>query len=405
MQIQNYARLCLVAYSTGSVTSFLTGALRVSERPAAAATSPLKMASVSSPASVSTGWKVVPSIQHIVDDYDVFLLDMWGVMHDGIKPYDGVLDVVQRLCQDHNKQLIIVSNSSKRKENSVKMLAKLGFNTTNFAKIVTSGEVAYQLLRYLATEDSGRDASSWVPKTIPKPLLDLKASPNSRNVFCFGTGEGDQEYLEASGWILADSIANADLIVARGTFVIQDANTLVHKTTDGETAYFEAYHKTLQDAAQRGIPMIVSNPDKIRPDADKSPMPGAIGITYEELLKKNNLAAGDLVVYLGKPFADVYQISLQEYPGKRACMVGDALETDITGAQGAGIDSVWVVLKGVHDDEVAAKTSTTINAENKLERLESGCRQVANEFNLRSEETYAKGQSISPRFVVPYFKW
>jgi ribonucleotide monophosphatase NagD (HAD superfamily) len=150
--------------------------------------------------------------------------------------------------------------------------------------------------------------------------------------------------------------------------------------------------------------MMVCNPDKIRPDADKSPMPGTIGVTYEELLKQKNdtTKQSDLVLYLGKPFADVYEIALQDYPGKRACMVGDALETDVTGAQAVGIDSIWVVKNGVHNDDVAAKASTS---NDELEVLESGCRQVVKEFNRRSEETYAKGQQLTPTIVIPYFSW
>ena len=52
---------------------------------------------------------------------------MWGVMHDGTTTYEGVLDVVQKLKQQ-GKDLIILSNSSKRQDNSIKMLKKLGFD-------------------------------------------------------------------------------------------------------------------------------------------------------------------------------------------------------------------------------------------------------------------------------------
>ena len=63
------------------------------------------------------------SSQEILDQYDTFLLDMWGVMHDGSKPYEGVLETVKEL-KNLGKKLIILSNSSKRKENSHKMLGK-----------------------------------------------------------------------------------------------------------------------------------------------------------------------------------------------------------------------------------------------------------------------------------------
>jgi ribonucleotide monophosphatase NagD (HAD superfamily) len=51
--------------------------------------------------------------------------DMWGVMHDGARPYDGVLDAVDQLIQA-NKKLTILSNSSKRLDHSIRMLKRLG---------------------------------------------------------------------------------------------------------------------------------------------------------------------------------------------------------------------------------------------------------------------------------------
>jgi beta-phosphoglucomutase-like phosphatase (HAD superfamily) len=66
------------------------------------------------------------SSPEILDKYDTFLLDMWGVMHDGSKPYEGVLQTVKEL-KGMGKNLIILSNSSKRRENSHKMLGKREF--------------------------------------------------------------------------------------------------------------------------------------------------------------------------------------------------------------------------------------------------------------------------------------
>lgn len=48
---------------------------------------------------------------------------MWGVMHNGSEPYEGVLEAVKELKRA-GKKMIILSNSSKRKENSHKMLKK-----------------------------------------------------------------------------------------------------------------------------------------------------------------------------------------------------------------------------------------------------------------------------------------
>ena len=53
---------------------------------------------------------------------------MWGVMHNGSEPYEGVLEAVKELKRA-GKKMIILSNSSKRKENSHKMLKKRKFSS------------------------------------------------------------------------------------------------------------------------------------------------------------------------------------------------------------------------------------------------------------------------------------
>ncbi|KAL3936647.1 MAG: hypothetical protein SGBAC_008078 [Bacillariaceae sp.] len=336
-------------------------------------------------ASTSTASKteVLSGVRDIVDRYDVFLLDMWGVMHDGEAPYEGVLDVVSKL-KDQGKDLIILSNSSKRQSKSLKMLTKLGFDPSDFSKIITSGEVAYHMLSNTNPDDSPLAPQPW-------DLLEPFADAVKKKVFCFGSGDGDEEYVTSCGWELA-SMEEADLIVARGYFAINDGATIIDKSDDGEEAYLHTLEEQIQKAAKRKIPMVVANPDKIRPDADRTPMPGTIGVAY-----KSELGGEDngIVRYIGKPFADVYEIALRGKDRARVCMVGDALETDITGAVAEGVDSIWVIKDGIHNVDIENTGDGS---------LEVGCEKVVDEFNQR-KDTYAKGQQISPTVILPHFRW
>lgn len=307
-------------------------------------------------------------------------------MHDGKQPYPGVLEVIQKL-KDVGKDLIIVSNSSKRRENSMQMLTKLGFDPTNFAQIITSGEVAYHLLKQSTTSKE----SELAPQ--PWPVLNntVWSDPSRRNVFCFGSGDGDDDYLTSCGWKLSP-MNEADLIVARGTFTIDDGRSVIHKTKDGEEKYWKAFDEQIRMAAERRLPMIVSNPDKIRPDADKSPMPGTIGDAYETALGGDD---AQLVKRIGKPFEDVYEIALRNRERSRACMIGDALETDVTGGVSQGIDSIWVVNDGIHNDNIRRLGEGS---------LIKGCIRELNEFN-QLKDTYAKGKPVSPVSIMPHFRW
>ena len=330
--------------------------------------------------------QVLSGIRDVVDRYDTFLLDMWGVMHDGTTTYEGVLEVVSKLVAA-GKEVKILSNSSKRQDNSIKMLKKLGFDPSNFSQIITSGEVAYHMLSATSPVANALAPQPW------DALLESLSNNNNNNkkVFCFGSGSGDEEYFESCGWTLS-TMEEADLIVARGTFTINDGENVIDKTRDGEEAYFQVYHEQIAKAAKRRIPMIVANPDKVRPDADRSPMPGTIGNAYEEALGDGSEL---LLKYIGKPFSDVYEIALRDQDRSRVCMVGDALETDITGAKLEGIDSIWVIKDGIHNVEIEEKGNGD---------LKVGCEHVLQEFNLM-EDTYAKENVLFPTIVLSHFQW
>ena len=444
-----------------------------------------------------TPFRIIEGLRDIVDQYDVFLLDMWGVMHDGTIAYDGVEEVVQRLHEYNKnmnnnkntntnnnqeegqeeerntkkpqKQLIIVSNSSKRRTKSIAMLHTLGFAVEEFEEIITSGEIAHHVLHYLATSSSELSSSSrkWRPQQLSRPFQELrnhnlntKHNTPNKKAFCFGSGENDAEYLHSCGWDLeTQNITHADVIIARGTFVIHydDTHTtpeppaepqsvparVVEKTRDA-AVYWSTYHAVLAQAAACHLPMIVCNPDKVRPDAEASPMPGTIGLAYEQLLQQyqeeeetdteNNsdkTGAASLILYLGKPFRDVYDIALSSLSIEdenndtgidkaRVVMIGDALETDVTGAAMSGIDSVWVIEDGIHKNEVqqaaaaAVPTTSATDTDTDTEDdtssshntdLRVGCEKVLEEINNRSETTYANGRQIAPTYVIPHFRW
>jgi len=189
--------------------------------------------------------RLVEGLKDIVDDYDVFVLDMWGVMHDGFTPYPGVVEAVKKL-KAAGKSLIILSNSSQRQEKSIRNLDGLGFDPLlDFDKIITSGEVAYQLL-------SGElEIESW--GVVQDILAKRKDGNTTPKVFVLGSGTEDESYCQAAGWELAP-VEQADLIVARGTFSVCDGSTAVNKRKD-EEAYVAAVAESLQKAAQRKIPM------------------------------------------------------------------------------------------------------------------------------------------------------
>lgn len=221
------------------------------------------------------------------------------------------------------------------------------------------------------------------------PVLSKIRELGSNKVFVFGSGNEDEEYCTACGWTLAP-LEDADLILARGTFTICDGRTVVEKEED-EEEYVRVLEESLTKAAEKKIPMLVSNPDKVRPDEGLPPMPGATGDAYEALLGDD---AELLVKRIGKPFPEVFQIALKDKDAsKGACMIGDALETDVTGGSAMGLTTVWSINDGIHGPDIK-----------KEESLEEGASAVLGAFNEK-DGTYAKQRVLHPTFVVPHFRW
>lgn len=258
----------------------------------------------------------------------------------------------------------------------------------DFDNIITSGDVSHSLLQNNA---GSLGCSNW-------DVLTTLIEEKKQNVFVFGSGDEDEAYCTSAGWTLT-SIEEAHLIVARGTFTINDGTTVVSKKED-EMEYWRVMEESLYKASQRKLPMLVTNPDKVRPDEGLPPMPGAIGDTYERFVWTTHChpvgdmtedKARDYVKRVGKPFREVYDIALgEESNGNRgrALMVGDALETDIVGGSSAGVDALWVVNDGIHGKDVE----------------EAGHGSVLGSFN-DNEFTYAYGKKVSPRYLADHFRW
>ena len=261
----------------------------------------------------------------------------------------------------------------------------VGFDPADFENIITSGDVSHSLLQNNA---HSLGCQNW-------DVLTSMIQQKKQNVFVFGSGDEDEGYCSSAGWTMS-SIEEADLIVSRGTFTINDGTTIISKK-ENEAEYWKVMEESMFKAAQRKLPMLVANPDKVRPDEGLPPMPGAIGDTYERFVwtchcppegDMTEEKAREYVKRIGKPFREVYDIALGDGDRSRAIMIGDALETDVVGGGTAGVDSLWVVNDGIHGADVARK----------------GADGVLETFN-GNFDSYAYGKKVTPRYVTGHFRW
>ena len=321
---------------------------------------------------------VHPGLEQLADEYDAFLIDQWGVMHDGTNAYPKAVECMKRLAAK-GKKIVLLSNSSRRKGNSMAKLDKMGFDSSTIVDLVTSGEMGW---RGLASDSVARSA----------PFDQIQGN----KVFVFGNGEEDEEYVTTAGLEFA-TIEEADFILARGMFTMHDNEDVLFRDGENKVAYWESEAtRSLQIATQTQKPMLVTNPDFVRPDGNDSPMPGKLAQSYEMMLAAG-YCSKKRVFYVGKPHSLVYEEAFRllahENGGvavdkRRICGVGDSLLHDIEGARRAGIDSIFIA-NGIHAQALGMRQGVPDQP-----------------IDMSSLETLRKDLlARSPTHVVPHFQW
>src|SRR5688572_20843318 len=85
------------------------------------------------------------SVSEFADKYDGFILDIWGVIHDGHETYPGVVYCMKKLAE-MKKEIVFLSNAPRRADKVAEVLAKFGITRDLYKEVLSSGEVAYRLL-------------------------------------------------------------------------------------------------------------------------------------------------------------------------------------------------------------------------------------------------------------------
>lgn len=261
--------------------------------------------------------KVLKGIREIVEKYDGFILDQYGVLHDGQKAFDGVTECLD-LLKKAKKRIIVLSNTSRRSKDMMERFESLGLPGKDlFDGAVTSGEQAFAYI----SENCCSQSCFLVTHHMSLKNVEVPFSTSFR------------------------SIDNADFILVQGVdHFYSPENGFISNTGFGASGTAPQLFDLLQQGVRRGIHMLCSNPDIVsrQPDGSLHYRPGQIAKFYESI--------GGTVVYFGKPFKSHFDecIKMLGCPRDKVVHIGDSLEHDIKGAISAGIDSVFVVDTGIH---------------------------------------------------------
>ncbi|MFQ5775879.1 MAG: TIGR01459 family HAD-type hydrolase [Kiloniellaceae bacterium] len=237
----------------------------------------------------------------LADRYDGFIVDLWGVLHDGARAFPEAVTCLERLRR-HGKRVLILSNAPRRAAAVAARNAELGIAPGLWDAVMSSGEDAW---RHLAER--------------PDPWY------RALGRRCYHLGpERDRGMREGLDYDFVEEIAEADFILNTGAAGGDDT--------------VERYVPLLEQADRLRLPMICANPDlEVVRGGRREICAGAIAARYE--------AMGGAVRYHGKPHPGIYQACFRLLDGvarARLAAIGDALRTDIAGANAVGIDGIFV---------------------------------------------------------------
>ena len=255
----------------------------------------------------------LPGFEPLAQHYQGFILDLWGVIHDGVKPYPGAAECLARI-RALGTPAVLLSNAPRRAHAAQAALRAMGIGDDLYTGILTSGEAAHIALR---------DRTDRWFATLGRRMYHLGPA-RDRNVF---------DTLDLD---VVEHPAQADFVLNTGP------DDLAGPT---EVADWESL---LQSFRRAGLPMVCANPDlEVIRGGVRVICAGALAQRYEEL-------GGD-VRWLGKPDPAIYTpvLAMLGTSPDQTLAVGDALRTDIAGAKSRGIPSCWV-LGGIHAAELGS---------------------------------------------------
>lgn len=246
--------------------------------------------------------RIIGSLAEIATDYDVLFCDLWGCVHNGITAYPAAIAALQEFRRGGG-QICLMTNAPRPAAQVEASFGRLGIPRDAWDVIVTSG-------------DAAQDA--------------MFAGAVGRKVWHLGPAKDDSFFDVPPEWNDAPPIERVPLeeaegIVCTGPF-------------DEDTETPEDYRARLLLSRVEGMKLLCANPDIVVDLGERRIYcAGAIAEFYTDL-------GGDSL-YFGKPHPPIYDLARRKLnlkDGARVLCVGDGINTDIAGAVGEGLDSIFI---------------------------------------------------------------
>ena len=238
-------------------------------------------------------------LKFIADNYDLFYIDLWGVVHNGVELHDKAIITLNKLSE-LNKEFVLLTNAPRPIDTVKVILEKMGMDEKLRNHVFTSGEAS---LSYLGKEHKSQKFFHVGPPRDFDLFKDFKTYKSNK-------------------------IDDCEYLLCTGLFDEHDKDLNFYKDL------LEGYVNKK---------MICTNPDLIVDKGNRRELcAGSVAMVFEKM--------GGEVVYFGKPYPEVYNESTNN-KNKKILSIGDNLNTDIKGANLLNYDSL-LISNGVHKNEI-----------------------------------------------------
>ena len=251
-----------------------------------------------------------------IEDCDTYFLDIYGLLWDGEKFYDGTLDFLKQL-KKNGKKIVLLSNATVLKEDFVKSQLKKGLiEGEHFDDVITSGV-------YFKSE-------------IKKGFFEKITGKTDYRFFVLG---------QPNDLLFSDVLTHITTNISEADFIYLGSYGAT-TVDEGETV-FKEHALVLCEFLKQNKPVVCANPDLTYMSKGKQVLvQGSSGRFYQEI--------GGKVYWFGKPYAGIFDYALETTNADRtkSIMAGDTLETDILGGSNAGLRTLLVTKTGITGDLV-----------------------------------------------------
>jgi HAD superfamily hydrolase (TIGR01450 family) len=249
---------------------------------------------------------VRPRFVDLVDRYDGFLFDAYGVLVDSGGVLPGAREALAAVRAAGKPLHVVTNDASRLPATAAARFARVGLDVAA-AEIASSGML---LAPYVAARRLG-----------------------GGRALVLGTDDA-RAYARGAGLEVVGLGADLDVLV-----VADDGG---FEILDGVNAALTGCVRALD--AGRAVALVCPNPDLVYPRGGGAlgVTAGALALMLEAGIRRCHPAAPRFT-YLGKPAPGLFELARSRMPaGARLLMVGDQLETDIAGARAAGLDAALI---------------------------------------------------------------